>query len=466
MRQLSGVDATFLHMENARTTGHVSGVVVLDPSTAKEPINADTIREYIGARIHLLDPLRWRLVEVPLGIDRPYWVDDPDLDLNFHVRGTALPSPGNDRQLADQVARMAARPLDRSRPLWEVYVIEGLEGGRVAILTKLHHAAIDGKAGMEIMATLLSTDPEAPAPPQPDRAVGEPVPSPLEMWGRGWMGLLGRPEQGVRFMLDLAREGRKMAEKVGYTDPMGSLKLFKPPGTAPRLSFNTTLGAQRNWAFGSVSLAEVKKVKDAHGSTLNDVVMAMCAGALRRWLIDHDELPDKPLLAMVPVSIRTAEQAASAGNQVSAMVAPLATHLDEPRARLGAMNEAMRAAKDQHAALPAHLLQDFSQFAAPAAAQLVAQTVANLRWADRIGPPFNVVISNVPGPRTPLYYAGALMEANYPVSIVSDGIGLNITLQSYRDRIDFGLVGTPETVPDIWNLITYLQEELALLAAD
>ncbi|TNM39596.1 wax ester/triacylglycerol synthase family O-acyltransferase [Nocardioides albidus] len=463
MRQLTGVDTTFLHMENARTYGHVNGVVVLDPSTADQPINADTIRDYIAARIHLLDPLRWRLVEVPLGIDRPYWVDDPDLDLNFHVRGIALPAPGNDRQLAEQVARLAARHLDRSKPLWELYVIEGLEGGRVAIMTKLHHAAVDGKSGMHIMSTLLSTDPACPDPEPPTATTAETVPTPIEMWGRGWLGVLSKPAHGARLWMEVSKEGTRMARSLGLGGTDAWRTVLKSPGRAPRLSFNATLGAQRNWAFGSVALSDVKAVKDAHGCTLNDVVMAMCAGALRRWLIDHDELPDKPIVAMVPVSIRTAEDAGKAGNQVSAMVAPLATQLEDPLARLAAASDAMRAAKDQHAALPAHLLQDFSQFAAPAAAQLVADAAANLRWADTVAPPFNVVVSNVPGPREPLYYAGALLEANYPVSIINDGIGLNITLQSYRDRIDFGLVGTPELVPDIWNLITYLQEELALL---
>jgi len=463
MRQLTGVDTTFLHMENARTYGHVNGVVVLDPSTADRPINADTIRDYVADRIHLLEPLRWRLVEVPLGIDRPYWVDDPDLDLNFHVRGIALPAPGSDRQLADQVARLAARHLDRSKPLWELYVIEGLEGGKVAVMTKLHHAAVDGKAGMQIMSTLLSTDPACPPPAPPAKeTTAEKDPTPVEMWGRGWLGLMSRPEQAARLWLDTVKAGIKMASELGFG--VGEWKkVLRSPGGAPRLSFNTTLGAQRNWAFGSVALSDVKKVKDAHGCTLNDVVMAMCAGALRRWLLDHDELPDKPLLAMVPVSIRKAEQAANAGNQVSAMVSPLATNLADPAARLQAVSEAMVAAKEQHAALPAHLLQDFSQFAAPAAAQLVADTAANLRWADRVAPPFNLVVSNVPGPRESLYYAGALLEANYPVSIISDGMGLNITLQSYRDRIDFGLVGTPELVPDIWNLITFLRDELELL---
>lgn len=463
MRQLSGIDAMFLHMENDHTIGHVGGVMVLDPSTAAQPINADTIREYIAGRIHLLDPLRWRLVEVPLGIDLPYWVDDPGLDLHFHVRGIALPAPGTDRQLADQVARLAALPLDRSHPLWEIYVIEGLEGGRVAIQSKFHHAAVDGKATMQILDVLVSPDPHVVSAPPPQGSTAEPVPGPLAMWGRGWLGLMSRPGQGARLAAEAAKEWYKLFERTGFSGPASLAHLFKLPGPTPRVSFNATVGRQRIYAFGTLPLLEAKQVKDAYGCTLNDVLMTMCAGALRRWLIDHDELPDTPLQVMVPISTRTAEQAASGGNQVSAMVAPLGTHLAEPYERLAAVREAMRAAKDRHAALPARLLQDFSQFAAPAAAQLVAQTAAAMRWADRIAPPFNLVISNVPGPRPSLYYAGALVEAIYPTSIVADGLGLNITLQSYRDQIDIGLVSTPELVPDIENLITYLKEELAIL---
>ena len=285
MRQLTALDATFLHMENKRTYGHVNHVVIVDPSTAAQPINADTIHDYVAARIHLLDPLRWRLVEVPLGIDRPYWVDEPDLDLHFHVRGIALPAPGSDQQLADQVARLTARHLDRAKPLWELYVIEGLEGGKVAVMMKLHHAAVDGKAGMQILRTLLSTDPACPAPEPPIGSTTEKVPTPIEMWGRGWLGLMSRPEQVLQLWLDTVREGKRMARQLGFGGLVEWKKVLKAPDGAPRVSFNATVGAQRNWAFGSVSLSDVKAVKDAHGCTLNDVVMAMCAGALRRWLL-------------------------------------------------------------------------------------------------------------------------------------------------------------------------------------
>lgn len=468
MRQLSGMDASFLHMENERTIGHVAGLMVLDPSTASHEINADTVRDYFAARLHLLPPLRWRLVDVPFGIDRPYWQDDPAPDLDYHVRGIALPKPGNSEQLAAQISRLASRRLDRGHPLWEVYVIEGLEGGRVGIMSKFHHAAIDGKAGMQILSTLLSTDPASPPPKPPADWPAERVekPSDWEMLARGGVGLLGRPEQSVRFMLDSVRETCNYFKQFGIgADAWAPLKTTLKSPTAPRVSFNTTLSARRNWAAGTVSLDQVKDIKNRHDCTINDVVMAACSGALRRWLLDHDELPKGPLKAMVPVSIRTAEQAATAGNQVSAMVASLATDVEDPGERLQAVRAAMKAAKGQHDALPANLLQDFSQFAAPAAAELVARTAATMRWADRMPVPFNVVISNVPGPRESLYFDGALMEANYPISIVTDGAGLNITVQSYRDSLDIGLVSTPELMPDLPRMIDHLRDSLDELAA-
>jgi diacylglycerol O-acyltransferase len=466
MRQLTGVDSGFLYMENSRTIGHVAGVMILDPSTAPRPVNADTVREFLAARIHLLAPLRWRLVTVPLGIDRSYWIDDPDLDLEFHVRGIALPAPGSAHQLAEQVARLASRPLDRSHPLWELYVIEGLEGGRVAIMTKMHHAAVDGQASMKITTAMLDPSPEPQEiPPPPAKPTSERVPSEWEMLGRGGLGLIRHPLNGIRLVRTIAREAGGLSRPFGWgAAGLGMAKKMRP-GNVPRTPFNKTISARRNFAYGSVSLTKVKKVKDEYGCTVNDVVMAICAGALRRWLVDHDALPDKPLMAMMPVSIRTAEQAAAMGNQVSAMVVALPTNLSDPGKRIEAVREETRKAKDEHNALPAHLLTDFSQFAAPAAAELIARTMARARLADRVNMPFNVCISNVPGPREPLYYAGALMLGNYPVSIVTDGMGLNITLLSYRDAIDFGIVSTPEMTPDIWNLIDYLADELDELHA-
>lgn len=468
MRQLTGVDASFLHLEDSRVTGHVAGLIVLDPTTADQPINVDTIKQHVAERLAVLPPLRWKLVEVPLGIDLPYWIDDHDVDLDFHVRGVALPAPGNQQQLVDQVSRIQARPLDRAHPLWEVYVIEGIEGGKVGILTKLHHAAIDGKSGMRINATLLSQDRRA-TPPEPPAVMParETRPSELEMLTRGWLNVLGHPSKGLELLVRSIAEWQKAVRDLGFAG-IGDLTTSlssKVAQSAPRLSFNKSITARRSWAFGSMSLDDVKKVKVAQDCTINDVVMAMCAGALRRWLIEHDELPSGPIRAMVPVSIRTADDAQSAGNQVSGMIADLPTDLADPRDRLESVRITMRKAKEDFAAVPAGLLQEFGRFAAPAAAELVARTAASIKLAEKAPLPFNVVVSNVPGPREPLYYAGALMEANYPVSMISDGMGLNITLHSYRDHLDFGLISCPELIPDLPSIIEFLRDELAVLAA-
>jgi WS/DGAT/MGAT family acyltransferase len=475
MRQLTGLDASFLDTESHRVYGHVNGLLVVDPTEMAEPFTTDRVRELFEERLHLLPALRWRLVEVPLGIDMPYWADDPDLDLDFHIREIAIPAPGTDQQLAEQVSRLAARPLDRSRPLWELYVIYGLEGGRVAIMTKLHHAAVDGASGMQILATLMDTSPEGRMVTPPAGGLqGEKIPTELEMFGRGMLGLLRRPERALRLQAKLLGEmpgmagnalvqlGSRLAGDGGKDDERPAL----PRTRAPRTSFNKTVTPHRRWAFGSLPLAEVKAVKNAFDLTINDVVMGLCAGALRRWLIDHDELPEEPLIAMVPVSIRTAEQAAAMGNQVSSMFPPLPTNVADPVERLRVAHEAMAGAKEQHKALPAHLLVDFSQFAAPASNRLIARTLSGLRVADYLSFPFNLTISNVPGPREPLYYAGAPLVANYPVSIVTDGMGLNITVQSYKDHLDFGIMVCRELVPDVWNMIGYLREGLdELLAA-
>lgn len=465
MRQLTGVDTSFLNFENPRSVGHVTNVYVIDPSTTDLPMDIDSIRKYVGERLHLIEALNWRLIEVPYGIDRPYWAEDPDIDLSFHVRALALPKPGSDLQLSEQVARMATRVLDRTRPLWELYVIEGLQGGRIALVLKLHHAAFDGKATVKLLTTLFSAEPTAPVPPPPPAKEVEVIPTPLEMWQRGWLNAITQPEQSLRYMQDMAREASELAKRMGY-DPADWWRLVQgPAGQAPRVAFNATLSQHRNWAFGSLSLDEVKETKNAAGVTLNDVVMALCTGALRRWLIDHNDLPDAPLRAMVPVSTRTADEAAGGGNQVSSMVAELPTNLDDPLARLKAAHVAMLAAKEQHAAIPAGMLTSFSEYTAPAAAQLVSKTLSDLRWADQFAPPFNVVVSNVPGPREPLYFSGALLEAAYPMSLISDGVGLNFTFASIRDRLFFGNVATPEYVPDIWNLTKYLAEELGVLRA-
>jgi len=467
MRQLSGLDSSFLRMETPSTYGHVASLAIFDPATAPHPVGYHEVRALIEARLHLVPPFRRRLVEVPLGLDHPYWIEDPDFDLDFHLRHIAVPPPGDRGQLAELAVRIAARHLDRSRPLWEMYVIEGLEGGHIAQLTKIHHACIDGVAGAEILGVLLDLEPEAPATPPPSEPwQWEREPSSREMLARGMLGAFTQPRVGMRLarqsvpaLGSIMRNFALSAPGVKKRDDV----LSRPSVSAPRTPFNGTITPHRRWAFGSLPISSVKTVKNAMGATVNDVVMALCAGALRRWLIEHDALPDGPLLAMVPVSIRDDSERGDGGNKISAMVAVLPTDEADPRRRLEAMQGEMSVAKHEHGALPATLLQDFAQFTPPSVLGTASRVAARARLMDRVNLPFNVVISNVPGPQLPLYTSGARMEGIYPISAIVDGVGLNMTLMSYNGNLDFGLVADRDMVPDIWSLIDYLGEELETL---
>jgi diacylglycerol O-acyltransferase / wax synthase len=465
MRQLTSLDAQFLGVETARTYGHVGGLAVYDPSSAPGgKLELSDVCRMVADRLHLLPPFRWRLVEVPFGIDLPYWVEDPAFDLDFHIRDSAVPPPGDDRQLAETVARIFARPLDRSRPLWELYLIHGLEGGRVAMLTKLHHSMVDGVSGNEILGVLLDPSPDGKEiPPKPSGSTSERVPGDLEMLGRG---LLGVPRQPWRALRSLPTALPNLTDLPGANAfpivPQLTAALSRARGDdpsvlevttarAPKTSFNGPVGPHRRFAFGSLSLATVKALKNALGITVNDVVVALCASAVRDWLLARDELPKEPLVAMIPVSVRTEEQAGTFGNRVSTMIVPIPTNVKDPRKRLMRAHEYLRSAKDRHQALPADLLTDATSFIPPAVAARAARTTMDILGRTR--PPLNLVISNVPGPRDPLYCAGALLEANFPVSVVIDGVGLNMTVMSYRDHVDFGIITDRDQIDDAWALM-------------
>ena len=474
MHQLTGLDAAFLAMETSSVYGHVGSVCVLDPSTCREPLTLERLQSLISTRLHLVPPFRRRLVEVPFGFDQPYWIEDPDFDIEFHVRELALPSPGDDRQLAQQAARLHSRPLDRSRPLWELYLISGLSGGRIAVYTKVHHAAIDGVSGNDILGAVLDLSPEGRELGDVPPWTCDDVPGPVPLLARSVLSLAGQPLRAARLTASLAASlpglarspGRPSLPVVDWVLPRrGSSAVLQQSGLrAPRTPFNRPVSPHRRWAFRSVPLADVKQVKRAAGCTVNDVVMAVTAGALRRWLIDHSALPDGPLVAAVPVSVRTQEQQGTGGNRVSMMMAPLGTHLADPAARLRHASEAMAAAKDQHGALPADLLSDVTQFAAPALAGQAARLAARLRLVEWLSP-FNLIVSNVPGPSVPLYYGGARLMAYYPLSAIADGQGLNVTVMSYDDGMHFGLIADRELVPDLDRLAGGLADELATLRA-
>jgi WS/DGAT/MGAT family acyltransferase len=488
MRQLNGIDASFLNLETPTTFGHVSSVTIYDPSDAPGGAGLEATKEIILERIDQLTPFRRRLVEVPLGLDLPYWIEDPHFDIDFHVRHHAVPPPGTPQQLADAVARIIARPLDRTRPLWELYVIEGVDNGRlIAQLTKVHHAAVDGAAGAMMLAALLDLDPAARPTGTPLEWTPEEVPTDEELLRITAREYLRRPEKmvrlGVRTTRELAAATRSgglhaIADLIAQPmpGPVGRIMRERlraqkgtdvdhppalPPTQAPRTPWNQAISPHRRFAYTSVPLDDAKTVRRAFGCTFNDVVMAVCSGTLRRYLQLHDCLPEESLVAMVPVSVRSGQEDDSFQNRVSALFSDLATNEAEPVKRLRRVQAAMNAAKEQFAAIPAESLQDFTQFAPPAVAARAMRMYSRLKIADRMNPPFNLVISNVPGPQVPLYSAGARLQHFYPVSTLVDGQGLNMTVQSYNGNLDFGFVSDRDLVPDLWVMTDLLHEEMA-----
>ncbi|WP_102141587.1 WS/DGAT/MGAT family O-acyltransferase [Mycobacterium hubeiense] len=480
MHQLTSVDAQFLAAEDGRTHGHVSALGIYDPATAPGgALTLEAVRDVVAERIARLAPFRWRLAPVPFNIDHPYWFEDPDFDLDFHLRELALPAPGDDRQLAEQVARLHARPLDRGRPLWELYLIQGLAGGRVAVLTKVHHAAVDGVSGGELLSVLLDPDPTgATFEPVNETRHGEAVPGQVGLLLRGLFGVARQPLRALAGApralphLDLVPTVRMLpgiGQLAAATGRVTRVRggdggvLERTTLRAPRTHFNRRIGPHRRFAFASLPLADVKAVKNALGVTVNDVVLALSAGALRRWLAANDDLPTDPLLAMVPVSVRTPEEAGTFGNRVSTMIVPLPTDEPDARQRVVRVNDVMRSAKNRHHATPATLMQDANHFIPPALLARASRVVGQLAIRDPLAPPINVVISNVPGSPAPQFLAGAQLQAQYPVSMIMDGVGLNLTVLSYRDTLDIGVVGDRDLVADAWSLIEHLEAELAEL---
>jgi WS/DGAT/MGAT family acyltransferase len=478
-------------METAAVFGHVASLTVYDPTGTSGGAGVDATRQLILERIDRLAPFRRRLVEVPLGLDLPYWVEDPDFDLDFHVRHHAVPPPGNPQQLAEVASRIHARPLDRSRPLWELYVIEGVANGeRIAQLTKIHHAAIDGASGAMMLAAMLDTERDAPSAGEPADWSPDAIPGDMSLLGRTMAEYARRPEKFIRLSVRTLRQLGWLTHSAGILaladlvaqpvpGPVGDLLRRRlrdapnevdhppplPPTAAPRTPWNASISPHRRFAYTTIPLDEAKKIRRAAGCTFNDVVLALCSGALRRYLLEHDCLPAENLVAMVPVSVRTGAEAETYENRVSLVLADLATSEPDPAARLERVRQSMDEAKSRFAAIPAATLQDFACFAPPAVVARAMRMYSRLRIADRTAPPFNLVISNVPGPPMPLYSAGAQLEHFYPISALTDGQGLNMTVQSYNGNLDFGFVACRELVPDLWRLTDLLHESMEELLA-
>lgn len=473
-QRLSGMDASFLAIESSRVNPFIGSCVVLDPSTAPAGrMDLDTLTQLVEDRLHLIPVFRRRLVEVPLGLGLPYWVDDPDFDLEYHLRESAIPSPGTPKQLADMVARTFARPLDRGRPLWELWLVHGLEHGRVALLTKFHHALIDGVAGNEVLGVLLDTKPTGRKLPAPqERHLPAPLPSSADLVASGLAGVAKDAVKALRTAPRLvpllpnvpgaaAIPGVPTATRT-IARLRGSRSVLELAGARPPATpFNGPLSGHLRWTFGSLPLDRVRAAKAAAGATVNDVIVSLVAGSLRAWLDDHDALPATPLVAAVPISVRA--DGDDGGNRIGMMTAPIPTDCEDPLERVRRASSSMRGAKDRHGALPAEVLTDVTSFVPPAVAARAARTALNV--LSRVQPPVNLLISNVPGPRASLFCAGAEMQGYFPVPPIMDGVALNVTVVSYRDELCIGVLTDRNQIADPRPVLDGLHTALEQLEA-
>jgi diacylglycerol O-acyltransferase / wax synthase len=467
MYQLSMTDAFMLAAENERQTLQVGSLSILaPPADGEAPVTRQVLRDLVARRIHLAPALCRKLLRVPLGLDHPYWVDDPVLDIDYHVRDLALTPPGSDRQLAEKVAQIISQPLDHSRPLWELHLIHGLEGGRSAVLFKLHHASVDGISALELHEMLFDRGPEGREVLPSIAASGERVPSKWAMLGRGLASLPGQVVRavygGLRSLpyLDqlmpfrvtpgfgtVSRATRRLARRLRIGGE--GMLLEGEDLRVPRTMFDRPITPHRRWAFARVPLDEAKRVKRHFGVTLNDVVVATIAGAVREWLQELDELPDDPLVALVPVSVRNEDDDAG-GNRVEVMLVPLPTDQESPERRIMLTHQALRRAKERHKAVPASAMHGASHFIMPALfgpASRAATLIASLGSAHA-----NLVMSNVPGPPTSVYVAGARVEELYPVGGLVEGFGFTTIVFSYAGGLHLGFVVDRDSRADPWRL--------------
>jgi len=452
----------FVYMETPTNHMHVTGVFLLDPSAAPGGFSYDQVRAMVARRLHRAPPFRRRLVEVQFRRAHPIWIEDPDFDLDYHVRRACLPSPGGQSELESFVGQMVGLPLDRQRPLWEMYLVEGLEGDRQAIVMKMHHAAIDGVSGAELTAAWL--DLESAPPPDADREDdwhSERVPNEVDLLVGAWAQLASSPVKAVK----AARRFMETALHVSEHNRDSGVLPPPSPFSAPKTSFNQSITPHRRVAFGEVALDDLKTVKNHFGCTVNDVVLALCASALRRYLLAEGELPEEPLVGFVPMSVRTDDEKLSGGNRLSAMLTSLATDIADPVERLKTISVGMSEAKSQESRIGADVLTDWTEFTFPALIGRAARLISSMRVFDRVRPVFNVTISNIPGPPFPLFLAGARMVGMYPLGPVVEGAGLNMTMMSYCGTVYFGLSGCRETVPDIAELPRMITESLDELMA-
>ncbi len=465
MQHLSSLDASFLHLETAETPMHVGSLQLLElPKGYEGDFHAD-VKAMLMNRAHLSRIFQHKLAQMPFDLGDPVWIEDDDVDFDYHVRHVVLPKPGAFEQLEALTARLHSSLLDRSRPLWEVYVIDGLEDGRMGYYFKGHHAALDGQSGAELAKAIYDPTPEIRSFDPPQRPKRHQYQLGMAEMMEAGLTNAARTYLKVAQALPGAAKGLGSLAKGVVTsgDPLGQLKMLRP---APRTLFNVSITNQRAYATLTLSLAEMKALGKAHGGTLNDAVMAVCAGALRRFLAERGGAPKDPLVAGVPVSLREAGDA-TLNNQVSAMLVSLATDIEDPAERFAAIRASSATSKSVVGNLKNAITTDFPILGSPWLMSGFASLYGRSGLADRTPPQANVAISNVPGPPTTLYLAGAKMQHYYSVSIPYHGMALNITVQSYAGALDFGLTACRRAMPggELKSLVKHMEAAFEELKA-
>lgn len=456
MKHLSGVDASFLHLETPEMPMHVGSLNIFDLPPGYKGDFYEDVKAHIASRMHLAPVFERKLAQMPFELSNPVWVDDGDIDLDYHIRRVVLSKPGSFRQLEQLVGRLHSSLIDRSRPLWEFYVIEGLHTGQPAIYAKVHHAAVDGQAGVALAKAIYDLTPEPRQIKLPRRqrtnqyqlGVAELATAAVQNTVQQYVKLITTIPNAVRAVASVA------LPKFGEASP-SRFGLPKNWRLGPKTPLNVSITNQRAFAARSVSLNEVKQVAKHAEVTLNDVVMAASSGALRRYLKDYGELPDSSLIAAIPVSLREAGNT-DLNNQVTMMVVGLATDVADPIERLRTINAASKEAKELTGSFKAAIPTDFPSFGAPWIMSGLALLFGRSKISDSIPPVANVAISNVPGANVPLYMAGAKLATYFPVSIPSHGVALNITVQSYNGSLDYGLTACRRAMPDVEDLADHL----------
>jgi diacylglycerol O-acyltransferase len=453
--RLSAVDASFLHQEKQASHMHVGALAIFEgPPPARDEFCA-----HLEARLGLVPRYRQKLAFPPLDTGRPFWVDDPSFNLDYHVRHTALPKPGSDDQLRQLVGRIFSQRLDRSKPLWEAWIVQGLEGGRFALISKTHHALVDGVSGVDIATVLFDLSP-VPAEPQAHEAwTPAPEPSDAELVVDGVKGLIrtpfslaGRALGAIQRPGDTIERVREAAEGIGEV-------VWAGMNPAPDVPLNVPIGPHRRVRWLQSRLADFKEIKNALGGTVNDAVLAVVAGALGRWLRDRGVRTEgTELRALVPVSIRGEDERGALGNRIAAMRGPLPVYVDDPVERLRVVQQGMGQLKESKQALGAEVIAGLQDFAPPT---LLAQA-SRLNFSTRL---FNLIVTNVPGPQFPLYLLGREMQEIVPIAFLPENHALAIAIMSYNGRVDFGLLADYDAMPDIDSFADHLEESLAELLA-